>query len=132
MKRLVHDIGYHPRDPVSVCCRLVLVLLLRFLVSGASAQEPETFAAKQPTADMSSTAGSAVGPDVIDFDDPEFTSSPEDPGLIEKLPPMFDASGHRLINEEVLSSVLVRVLVTAILGPVLTEAFSRKLQKPPP
>jgi Kef-type K+ transport system membrane component KefB len=33
-----------------------------------------------------------------------------------------DARGHRLIDPNVLSSVLVMVLVTAILGPILTEA----------
>ena len=38
-----------------------------------------------------------------------------------------DAAGHRLIGQDVLSSVLVMVLVTAISGPILTEIFSRKI-----
>ena len=39
-----------------------------------------------------------------------------------------DAAGHRLIGQEVLSSILVMVLVTAITGPILTEIFSKKIK----
>jgi Kef-type K+ transport system membrane component KefB len=38
-----------------------------------------------------------------------------------------NASGQRLIGQDVLSSVLVMVLVTAITGPVLTEIFSKRI-----
>jgi Kef-type K+ transport system membrane component KefB len=37
-----------------------------------------------------------------------------------------NTAGHRLIGQNVLSSVLVMVLVTAIAGPILTEVFSKK------
>lgn len=39
-----------------------------------------------------------------------------------------DSAGHRLIGQEVLSSILVMVLVTAITGPILTEVFSKKIK----
>ncbi len=39
-----------------------------------------------------------------------------------------DSAGHRLIGQNVLSSILVMVLVTAITGPILTEVFSRKIK----
>lgn len=39
-----------------------------------------------------------------------------------------DAAGHRLIGQDVLSSILVMVLVTAITGPILTEIFSKKIK----
>jgi Na+:H+ antiporter len=38
-----------------------------------------------------------------------------------------DASGNRLIDEPVLNSVLVLVVVTSVLGPVLTEVFGKRL-----
>ena len=39
-----------------------------------------------------------------------------------------DSTGHRLIGQEVLSSILVMVLATAITGPILTEVFSKKIK----
>jgi hypothetical protein len=39
-----------------------------------------------------------------------------------------DAAGHRLIGQDVLSSILVMVLVTAITGPILTEVFSKRIK----
>ena len=39
-----------------------------------------------------------------------------------------DAAGNRLIGQDVLSSILVMVLVTAITGPILTEVFSKKIK----
>ena len=39
-----------------------------------------------------------------------------------------DAAGHRLIGQDVLSSVLVMVLVTAITGPILTDVFSKRIR----
>ena len=38
-----------------------------------------------------------------------------------------DAAGNRLIDEPVLNSVLVLVVVTSVLGPVLTEVFGKRL-----
>jgi len=35
--------------------------------------------------------------------------------------------GHRLLDDRMLNVVLVLVLVTAILGPVLTERFASRL-----
>jgi Kef-type K+ transport system membrane component KefB len=43
-----------------------------------------------------------------------------------------DAAGNRLIGQNVLSSVLVMVVVTAIAGPILTEVFSKKIQESRP
>jgi Kef-type K+ transport system membrane component KefB len=39
-----------------------------------------------------------------------------------------NTGGQRLIGQEVLSSILVMVLVTAITGPILTEVFSKKIK----
>jgi Kef-type K+ transport system membrane component KefB len=39
-----------------------------------------------------------------------------------------DSAGHRLIGQEVLSSILVMVLATAISGPILTEVFSKRIK----
>lgn len=38
--------------------------------------------------------------------------------------------GERLINESVLSTIIVLMLITSILGPVLTDKFARKLPIP--
>jgi Kef-type K+ transport system membrane component KefB len=38
-----------------------------------------------------------------------------------------DAQGRRLINEPVLNSVIVLLVVTSILGPILTEQFGNRL-----
>lgn len=38
-----------------------------------------------------------------------------------------NAAGQRLIGQEVLSSVLVMVLVTAVAGPILTEIYSKRI-----
>ena len=38
-----------------------------------------------------------------------------------------NTAGERLIGQNVLSSVLVMVLVTAVAGPILTEIFSRRI-----
>jgi Kef-type K+ transport system membrane component KefB len=38
-----------------------------------------------------------------------------------------DAAGNRLIDEPVLNSVLVLVVVTSVLGPVLTEVFGKRM-----
>ena len=37
------------------------------------------------------------------------------------------ADGSRLIDEPVLNSVIVLLVVTSVLGPVLTEVFGRRL-----
>jgi hypothetical protein len=37
------------------------------------------------------------------------------------------ADGSRLIDEPVLNSVIVLMVVTSVLGPVLTELFGRRL-----
>lgn len=42
-----------------------------------------------------------------------------------------DAAGRRLIDEPVLDSVIVLMVVTSILGPVLTEQLGRRLQASP-
>jgi len=39
-----------------------------------------------------------------------------------------DTAGNRLIGQNVLSSILVMVLVTAITGPILTEVFSKRIK----
>ena len=39
-----------------------------------------------------------------------------------------DSYGNRLIDQNVMSSILVMVVVTAIGGPILTEIFSRKIK----
>lgn len=41
-----------------------------------------------------------------------------------------NAQGERLISESVLSTIIVLMLVTSILGPVLTDKFARKLSVP--
>src|SRR4029079_17940166 len=41
-----------------------------------------------------------------------------------------NAEGERLIGEPVLNSVIVLLVVTSVLGPILTERFARQL--PPP
>jgi hypothetical protein len=50
-----------------------------------------------------------------------------------------DAAGKRLIDEPVLNSVIVLMVVTSMLGPILTEVFGKRLaadsglaQKPAP
>lgn len=40
-----------------------------------------------------------------------------------------DSAGHRLIDERLLNAVLVLMLVTAILGPILTERFAPRMLK---
>lgn len=42
-----------------------------------------------------------------------------------------NADGQRLINEPVLNTVIVLMVVTSILGPVLTERFSRRWRDDP-
>ena len=39
-----------------------------------------------------------------------------------------DAKGQRLIDETALNSVIVLVVVTSILGPILTEQFGQRLE----
>jgi Kef-type K+ transport system membrane component KefB len=41
-----------------------------------------------------------------------------------------DSAGNRLIDQTVMSGVLVMVIATAIGGPILTELFSKKLSTP--
>jgi len=41
-----------------------------------------------------------------------------------------DGNGDRLITESVLNAVIVLMVLTSILGPVLTEHFGRKLENP--
>jgi Kef-type K+ transport system membrane component KefB len=43
-----------------------------------------------------------------------------------------DAGGNRLIDEPILNSVLVLVVVTSVLGPVLTEVFGKRMAKVQP
>src|SRR4051794_28558543 len=43
-----------------------------------------------------------------------------------------NAAGERLIGEPVLNSVIVLLVVTSVLGPVLTERFARRLPAPDP
>ena len=38
-----------------------------------------------------------------------------------------NASGQRLIDEPLLNSIIVLMVVTSLLGPVLTELFGRRL-----
>ena len=38
------------------------------------------------------------------------------------------ANGQRLIDETALNSVIVLVVVTSILGPILTEQFGQRLK----
>jgi hypothetical protein len=38
-----------------------------------------------------------------------------------------NAAGERLIGEPVLNAVIVLLVVTSVLGPVLTERFARRL-----
>jgi hypothetical protein len=38
-----------------------------------------------------------------------------------------DAAGNRLIDEPVLNSVIVLMVVTSLLGPILTEVFGKRL-----
>jgi Kef-type K+ transport system membrane component KefB len=42
-----------------------------------------------------------------------------------------DAAGNRLIDEPILNSVLVLVVVTSVLGPILTEVFGKRLVATP-
>ena len=43
-----------------------------------------------------------------------------------------NAAGERLIGEPVLNSVIVLLVVTSVLGPVLTERFAKRLPAPTP
>jgi Kef-type K+ transport system membrane component KefB len=43
-----------------------------------------------------------------------------------------NAAGERLIGQPVLNSVIVLLVVTSVLGPILTEQFARQLPTPPP
>jgi hypothetical protein len=38
-----------------------------------------------------------------------------------------DQQGQRLIDEPILNTIIVLMVVTSILGPVLTERFSKKI-----
>ena len=38
-----------------------------------------------------------------------------------------NADGDRLITESVLNAVIVLMVLTAVLGPVLTESFGRRM-----
>jgi hypothetical protein len=38
-----------------------------------------------------------------------------------------NAAGERLIGEPVLNSVIVLLVVTSVLGPILTESFAKRL-----
>jgi hypothetical protein len=38
-----------------------------------------------------------------------------------------NAEGQRLIDEPVLNSVIVLMVVTSVLGPILTDVFGRRL-----
>lgn len=42
-----------------------------------------------------------------------------------------DASGRRLIDEPMLNSVIVLMVVTSVLGPILTETFGKRLAAAP-
>ena len=42
-----------------------------------------------------------------------------------------DAQGRRLIDEPVLNSVIVLMVVTSVLGPILTEQFGKRLKTAP-
>jgi hypothetical protein len=41
-----------------------------------------------------------------------------------------NAAGERLIGEPVLNSVIVLLVVTSVLGPILTETFAKRLPAP--
>ena len=41
-----------------------------------------------------------------------------------------NAAGQRLIGEPVLNSVIVLLVVTSVLGPILTESFAKRLPTP--
>jgi hypothetical protein len=41
-----------------------------------------------------------------------------------------NAAGERLIGEPVLNSVIVLLVVTSVLGPILTERFAKQLPTP--
>jgi hypothetical protein len=41
-----------------------------------------------------------------------------------------NAAGERLIGEPVLNAVIVLLVVTSVLGPVLTDRYARKLPAP--
>jgi hypothetical protein len=41
-----------------------------------------------------------------------------------------NAAGERLIGEPVLNAVIVLLVVTSVLGPILTETFARQLPAP--
>jgi Na+:H+ antiporter len=42
-----------------------------------------------------------------------------------------DAQGRRLIDEPVLNSVIVLMVITSVLGPILTELFGKRLKTAP-
>ncbi len=42
-----------------------------------------------------------------------------------------DAAGERLLDESMLNTVLVLVVVSSLLGPLLTDRFLRRLKEPP-
>ena len=42
-----------------------------------------------------------------------------------------DAQGRRLIDEPVLNSVIVLMVITSVLGPILTELFGKRLNPAP-
>ena len=44
------------------------------------------------------------------------------------LVPAHSAAGNRLIDEPALNGVLVLVLVTSVLGPILTERFGKRME----
>ena len=41
-----------------------------------------------------------------------------------------NAAGQRLIDERMLNAVLVLVIVTSVVGPILTARYLRKVAKP--
>jgi hypothetical protein len=41
-----------------------------------------------------------------------------------------NAAGERLIGEPVLNAVIVLLVVTSVLGPILTERFAKQLPTP--
>ena len=43
-----------------------------------------------------------------------------------------NSAGQRLIDEPVLNSVIVMMVITSILGPVLTEVYGKRLLKVQP
>ena len=44
----------------------------------------------------------------------------------------FDGAGQRLLGDDVLNAVLVLVLLTAVLGPLLTARFAPRMGPVPP